>query len=588
MKKLTIILFLAFFILQFGCSELSKKPQEYNLTFIETSDVHGAIFDYDFINDRNSRGSLSKVQTYVKNVRDTANVILMDNGDILQGQPIVYYYNYENVTDTHICSKVMNYMKYDVATIGNHDIEAGHSVYDKINKEFNFPWLAANAINKETGKPYFKPYTVIKKDGIKIAVLGLITPGIPKWLPEELWEGIEFEDMVLTAKKWLPLILKKEKPDLMIGLFHAGFDYKYEHSSYDTPKNENASVIVAEQVPGFDIIFIGHDHRTHNEKITNINGDEVLILGPINSARQIATANVNFKANADGNYIKQIKGKLVSMEELEADHSFNIAFEKEFNEVKNFVSRKVGTFEKAIYAQDAFYGPSDFIDLIQQIQLEISNADISFAAPLSFNERIEKGPVYVRDMFKLYKFENFLYTINMTGKEIDSYLEYSYANWFNTMNNEDGHLLLFKTNSKGELKYSEKYHSYSLQNNYYNFDVASGIKYTVDISKPIGNKIEIESLTNGNDFNFDSTYKVAINSYRGNGGGGHLEYGAGIAKEDITTRRISSTEKDLRFYMMKWIEEQKNINPKARNEWKLIPEKWWLKAKAKDQKILNN
>lgn len=588
MKRLYIISFLAFFILLFGCSDSIKKPQEYNLTFIETSDVHGAIFDYDFINDRDSYGSLSKVQTYVKNVRDTAHVILMDNGDILQGQPVVYYYNYENVTDTHICSKVMNYMNYDVATIGNHDIEAGHAVYDKINKEFNFPWLAANAINKKSGNPYFKPYTVIEKDGIKIAVLGLITPGIPKWLPEELWEGIEFEDMVLAAKKWVPIILKEEKPDLMIGLFHAGFDYKYEHSSYDTPKNGNASVIVAEQVPGFDIIFIGHDHHSWNEKVTNINGNEVLILGPTGSARQVTTASVNLKANADGSYIKQIKGSVVSMEEINADSLFNIKFEKEFIEVKDFVSREVGTFEKTINAKDALYGPSEFIDLIQQIQLEISNADISFAAPLSFNESIEQGPIYMRDMFKLYKFENFLYTFNMTGKEIDSYLEYSYANWFNTMSSEDDHLLLFKTNSKGELEYSERYQSYALQNNYYNFDVASGIKYTVDISKPIGNKIEIELLTNGNDFNFDSTYKVAINSYRGNGGGGHLEYGAGIPKEEITTRRISSTEKDLRFYMTKWIEEKKNINIKAKNEWNVIPEKWWLKAKAKDQKILNN
>ena len=586
MKHYILYLLVLLFYLT-SCNNSVKKPESYNLIIVETSDVHGAIFDYDFINDRNSKGALSKVQSYLNNLRDTANVILMDNGDILQGQPIVYYYNYENVTDTHICSKVMNYMQYDVATIGNHDIEAGHDVYDKINKEINFPWLAANAINKESGKPYFEPYTIIEKEGVKIAVLGLITPGIPKWLPEELWEGIEFEDMVVTAKKWVPHILKTEKPDLLVGLFHAGYDYTYGNVNYDTPKNENASVIVAEQVPGFDIIFVGHDHRSWNEKVTNINGDEVIILGTTSSARQVVTADVNLKLNTDGNYDKIIKGSIINLEEYKADSLFNLKFDKEFNDVKEFVSRKVGDFESTVYVNKALYGPSEFIDLIHQIQLEISNADISFAAPLSFYAVIEKGQVYVRDMFKLYKFENFLYTMNLTGKEIDSYLEYSYANWFNTMSSANDHLLLFKTTSNGELEYSERYQSYALQNNYYNFDVASGIIYTVDVSKAIGDKIEIESLSNGEVFSFDSTYKVAVNSYRGNGGGGHFVYGAGIPENELKDRRVSSTEKDLRYYMMKWIEEKKNINPKAKNEWNVIPENWWLKAKVRDQELLN-
>ena len=586
--KYNILYLLVLLLYLTSCNNSVKKPESYNLIFVETSDVHGAVFDYDFINDRNSKGALSKVQSYLNNLRDTANVILMDNGDILQGQPIVYYYNYVNVTDTHICSKVMNYMQYDVATIGNHDIEAGHDVYDKINKEIDFPWLAANAINKKSGKPYFEPYTIIEREGVKIAVLGLITPGIPKWLPEELWAGIEFEDMVLTAKKWVPHILETEKPDLLVGLFHAGYDYTYDNSNYDTPKNENASVIVAEQVPGFDIIFVGHDHRSWNEKITNINGDEVIILGTTSSARQLVTASVNLKLNTDGDYDKIIKGSIINLGKYKADSLFNLEFKKEFNDVKEFVSRKVGDFESAVSAHKALYGPSEFIDLIHQIQLEISNADISFAAPLSFYAVIEKGPVYVRDMFKLYKFENFLYTMNLTGKEIDAYLEYSYANWFNTMSSANDHLLLFKTTSNGELEYSEKYQSYALQNNYYNFDVASGIIYTVDVSKPVGSKVEIESLSNGEVFSFDSTYKVAVNSYRGNGGGGHRVHGAGISEDELKTRMVSSTEKDLRFYMMKWIEEKKNINPKAKNEWKVIPENWWLKAKAKDQELLNN
>lgn len=586
MRRIGVILISALILIQTGCNQPVKKPEDFNLILVETSDVHGAIFDYDFINDREAPGSLSKVHSFVKELRENNNVILMDNGDILQGQPIVYYYNFENTSDIHICSRVMNFMQYDVATIGNHDIEAGHAVYDKIRQELNFPWLAANAIRKSDGTPYFDPYKIIVKHGVKIAILGLITPGIPEWLPEGLWSGIEFEDMVVSAKKWVPLIIEREQPDLLIGLFHSGYDFNYGNVNYNTYKNENASRIVAEQVPGFDIVFVGHDHHTWNEKIKNINGDDVIVLGPSNSARQIALAEINLKINSEGKYNKIITSKVVNLDEYKADSIFNVEFQNEFSEVKEFVSKEVAVFKNTVYTHKALYGPSEFMDLIHQIQLEISNADISLAAPLSFNSVIEAGPVYVRDMFKLYRFENFLYTMNLTGAEIDKYLEYSYANWFNTMQSENDHLLIFKTDKDGNPEFSDKNKSYTLANNYYNFDVASGIKYVVDLTKPVNDKIIIKSLSNSANFYMDSTYRVAVNSYRGNGGGGHLITGVGLSKNELIQRRISSTDKDLRYYMMKWIEKKGVVDPVLRNEWSVYPEDWWVKAKLRDEKLL--
>jgi len=568
----------------FSCTKRINKLESYELVILETSDVHGAIFDYDFINDRPLNGSLSKVHTYVQNLRKDKNILLLDNGDILQGQPVVYYSNFEDTKGDHICSKVMNYMQYGAATIGNHDIEAGHNVYDKLRNEFDFPWLAANAINTSNNTPYFEPYKVFIKDGVKIAVLGLITPGIPNWLPEELWDGIDFEDMLISAKKWVPEIIKKEKPDLLIGLFHSGFDYEYGSEKYDTPKNENASVIVAEQVPGFDIIFVGHDHNTWNENVKNIDGENVLIMGPTSGARQVVAATVKFELNENGIYNKNITGDIIEMKDIKADSLFNLEFSSDFKEVKNYVSKKVGEFNQTINTQDAIYGPSSFIDLIQEIQLDISGADVSFAAPLSIKSVIDKGPVYVKDMFKLYRFENFLYTMNLSGKEIDLYLEYSFANWFNTMQSKDDHLLLFESDGKND---NSNDRNFSLKNSYYNFDVASGIKYTVDVSKPINDKVEILSMSDNSKFYIDSIYKVAINSYRGNGGGGHLTEGVGLSKDELVQRRIFSTDKDLRFYMMKWIEEKGTVNPIIKNEWSIVPNDWWLEAVERDKKVMN-
>jgi len=143
-----------------SCSGSVKK----SLSILETTDVHGVILPYDFIEKTKSDASLASVFTYIKQVRGSKDItILLDNGDNLQGQPAVYYYNFIDTVSPHFGAEVMNYMEYDAGTVGNHDVEAGHAVYDRLIKEYNFPLLAANAVNVSTGKPYFRPYYILEK-----------------------------------------------------------------------------------------------------------------------------------------------------------------------------------------------------------------------------------------------------------------------------------------------------------------------------------------------------------------------------------------------------------------------------------------
>jgi 2',3'-cyclic-nucleotide 2'-phosphodiesterase/3'-nucleotidase len=565
--------------------------QTVKIRIIETSDVHGAIFPYNFVNDQSSNNSLAQVHAHVEGERakEDQSVIFIDNGDILQGDPAVYYYNYEKTDVPHLYADVMNYMKYDAGTVGNHDIETGHPVYDKFNDEINFPWLAANAVDTETCKPYFKPYHIIEKQGIKIAVLGLITPGIPNWLPKKIWAGIEFEDMIITAKKWAAIIQEKENPDLLIGLFHSGIDHTYDNQTADMPRNENASQLVAEQVPGFDIVFVGHDHHEWNKKVKGPDENDVLILGPSSRARTITVADINFLYDEENEiWDKEIVGSIVDMKNIKPDEKFLNNFNSEFEEVKEYVSREIGTFTKTIDAKESVFSNSTFTDLIHNIQLEITGADISFTAPLSIYSKLERGKIYVRDMFNLYRYENLLYTMELTGKEIKDYLEFSYSLWFDTMKSEEDNLLMFVTDDEGNLVLSKRSGTAMLKNRYYNFDSAEGIGYIVDVSQPEGKRISISSFSNGNEFSLDKKYKVAVNSYRGNGGGGHLVNGAGIKKEDLSKRVINSTEKDLRYYMMKWIEEKGTVSPVEINNWKVVPEDWYQQAVKRDYDLMFN
>jgi len=576
-KRIVIILFLFSSVL---------FSQTVHLKIIETTDTHGAIFPYDFTDNKPDNHSLAQIYTYVKEQRADKNqeVLLFSDGDLLQGTPDVYYYNYIATDKKHLYAEVMNYMKYDVATVGNHDIEAGHSVYDKMTSELNFPWLAANAIREDNGKTYFPPYFVTERSGVKIAVLGMITPGIPNWLPKVLWTNIYFADMIETAKKWVPIIRKKEHPDLLIGLFHSGVDPSYGGETKDY-MNENASRLVAEQVPGFDIVFVGHDHHGWNFSVKNSVGDSVKIIGGTHSAIVFGVADVYLTLDKNG-WKKTIKSELVKTKDYKPDEDFVRTFKPQFDAIKNWVNKPIGKFTESVKSSDALFGESKFVDLIHSLQLKISGAEISFASPLAMNTEIKKGKIYVRDMFKLYHYENFLYTMKLSGKEIKGFLEYSASNWFNRMKSENDDLLKFKLDKNGNKIISQRTNRPELYAPFYNFASAAGIKYSIDVSKPEGNRVNILSMQDGTPFEETKEYRVAVNSYRGNGGGGHLVKGAGIPHNKLSKRIIKSTDRDLRFLMMKNIEKKKVISPKLIGNWKVIPESWAEKGKKKDYKLL--
>lgn len=567
---------------------ITSCSQTRTIHILQTTDLHGAIFPYDFVNNESKTTCLAQVYSYVKGVRSQHSnaVILLDNGDVLQGQPIVYYSNFIDTIKPNIVSQTLNFLGYDAATVGNHDIEAGPEVYRKVEKEFNFPWLAANITSTTTGKCAFTPYTIIERNGVKVAVIGLITPSIPKWLPKQMWADMEFEDMVESAMKWIEIVKTNEKPDIIIGLFHAGHDYTYGGATKDEPKNENASLLVATDVPGFDAVMIGHDHDTYMKKIQNIDGDSVLIIDPASSAKYVSHLTIKVKKNLIGKTTaKTITGELVNMRDYLPDSSFMSTFAEDFNSTKAYVNQIIGHCEQDMSSDWAYFEPTAFIDFIHKTQFVFTGADISFVAPLSFVTTINKGDITISDMFKLYKYENFLYTIWLTGEEVDRYLEYNVAQWFNTMETSNDHLLNFKTNPDGSLAMN-KQGKVQLAYNYYSFDSGAGIIYTIDVTKPAGQKVNIVSMANGTAFDPNKRYKVAINSYRGSGGGGHLTTGVGLSHEELLNRQIASTDRDLRYCITEYITNEKRINPKLLNTWKLIPEEWTKDAAKRDYKLL--
>lgn len=552
------------------------KQQTKHLKIVCTSDVHANYFPYNFLTDEPSTGSLARVSTYLNELRASSiygdNVVYIDNGDILQGQPTAYYYNTVAIEQKHVAAEALNYLQCDVVGIGNHDIETGGPTYQRYMHDLNCPVVGGNIYFEQTEHPFLPPYVVIERGGLKIAFMGLTTPAVPHWLPRSLWQGIEFRDMEQAARRWMTYLHEHETPDLVIGLFHSGAEGGIVADDYA----ENATRAVAENVPGFDAIFYGHVHKAENTKVVNVEGDTVLLINPANNADKVATLDVQYRKGKDG--IMTLSAELVEMDGYEPDKAYMDAFASHMERVKRYVAKKIGSFTHAIDSRESYFGPSRFMDFIHRMQLDVTKAQVSFAAPLSYDAIVPEGDIFVRDLFNLYRYENMLYVMQLSGQEIKDYLEMSYAQWVNQMKRPNDHLLLFAQDGVGQTPRLE--HIFS------NFDSAAGILYEVDVTKPAGQRIRIKSMTDGAPFRLDTYYRVVLNSYRGTGGGELLTKGAGIPHEQLERRIIQTTDIDMRFYMLSYIEMRGEITPPRMNEWKFVPEQWTVPAAQRDYTLL--
>ena len=387
----------------------SCAPKETTLTFIETTDTHGR---YDeFANDA---FLIKKMKAELGD-----KLILLDNGDNVQGTPFQYCSN-QDAEHPNLVSEVLNYFPYDAVGVGNHDIEAGRKVFDRLYSELKMPVVCANVIDEATGEPYFTPYIILKRDGFKIAVLGLLTPYVVTWVPDRLRPGLRFEQLEAAAEKWVKIIHEKEHPDLMVGLFHSGWEPQMQNLPPEHPLGrENATKWVAENVPGFDLIFYGHDHRARAEKVLNINGEPVYVLNSGNRGYGLAMAEVTLKKGQK----PQVTFELKPTDGEEKDEAFLALLQPYLDRAEAYKQREVAELPVNISSDEVFSGPCLWVDEIHRCQFETVeaegiHADISMAAPLSGGKTLEAGMLKVSDFFTWYPFENSLAVMALTGKEV--------------------------------------------------------------------------------------------------------------------------------------------------------------------------
>jgi 2',3'-cyclic-nucleotide 2'-phosphodiesterase / 3'-nucleotidase len=541
--RLAVLALAIAFAISFSVASRADGPPRAHVVILGTTDMHGRVFPIDYYTNKYDNVGIAKVATLIKEARKTdPDLLLVDSGDTIQGTPLEYLHNKRNNAPPDPMMLAMNALHYESMTVGNHEYNFGLKVLEKARGEAKFPWLSANTYNKGTSTTHYQPYLVKEVDGVRIGVLGLTTPGIPNWENVPNYAGLEFKETVSEAKKWVAILRDKEKVDVVAVAMHMGIeeDLKTGTPSPSQVANENAAIAIARQVSGVDVILMGHTHRDVPSLVVN----GVLLTQANRWASHVARVDIYLEKNEAGRWhiIAKQSRTIPVTEKTAVDPEIAQLGQPYDKETQDWLSRTIGESPQEITSQDCRFRDTGIIDLIQRVQLEAGNAEVSLAACFNPEARIPKGPVTVRDIAGLYEYENTLVTIELTGAQLKDALEHS-ARYFREYQPGKNLSDLVDQRIPG-----------------YNFDMAEGVSYELDVTRPFGQRIQNLKFK-GQPLNPTQKLRVVTNNYRVNGGGGFTMF-----KNAPVVYRSSEEVREL---IISWVEKHKTVPTQADNNWRI-------------------
>lgn len=539
-----LLLVVALLAASFPLSGFSVATKRIQIVILGTTDLHGNLYPIDYYTDKPDNRGLAKIATLIRQIRkENSSVMLIDSGDTIQGTPLEYFHNKKNNTPADPMMLAMNELRYDAMTVGNHEYNFGLKVLEKARSEAKFPWLSANTYDKGTSQTHYQPYIVKEVAGVRIAVLGLTTPGVPNWENAPNYAGLEFKEPLSEAKKWVPVLRGKERADVVVIAMHMGLEEDLRTGELNPGQvaNENEAIAIARQVPGVDLIFMGHTHRDVPSVV--ING--VQLLQANYWGRHLARADLYLENDGDRWRIYARSARTIAVDDkVPADAELLRIGEPYDRETQAWLSRPIGESAAELTAAEATFRDTAILDLVQRVQLEAGNADVSMVASFNEKARIAKGPVTVRDISGLYIYENTLVVLEVTGQQLRDALEHS-AKYFRA----------YEPGKSARDLVDEKIPSY-------NFDIAEGVTYDLNISKPFGQRIENLQFR-GKPLLPEQKLRLATNNYRVNGGGGYVMY-KGVPV-------VYRSSQEIRELIIDWVERHKTIPTEPTNNWKIVP-----------------
>ncbi|MTD14783.1 bifunctional metallophosphatase/5'-nucleotidase [Nakamurella sp. YIM 132087] len=560
-----------------------SKP--YRLTVMGTSDLHGNVFNWDYFKGaefddaaHNDVGlaKVSSLVTALRKERGDRNTLLIDAGDTIQGTPLAYYYaKIQPISKkvVHPMAAAMNKMGFDAAALGNHEFNYGIPLLRTYASQLKFPLLAANAVDARTKLPAFLPFTVkiVQPQGfsrpIVVAILGLTNPGIAIWDKANVEGKMKFPGLVEQAKLYVPRI--RPYVDVLLVAAHSGADTSSSYGD-SLPYPENASTLVAEQVPGIDAILVGHAHQDVPQRIvTNKKtGRPVVLSEPKMWGQRLSVFDIDLSFAKGKWTVNQVASQVLNSNTVPEDPAITKLLQANHQTVLDYVNSVIGTSTAPMSAATARYEDTAAIDFINFVQADAVKtvlaggeyADLpvlSIAAPFNRDAAIPQGDVSVRDVAGLYIFDNTLQAVLMSGADVKEYLEYS-ARYFKAVTSAGPFTPDQVTNAVTDTAPSGTPD--------YNYDIMGGLDapltYTIDLGKPVGSRIT-DLAYGGTPVAADQQFVIAINNYRASGGGNFPHTAGNTA--------IYNAQVEIRQLIIDWVTANEVIDPAqfAAEDWAL-------------------
>ena len=509
---------------------------ETHLTIIGTSDTHGNIWGYSYEDMKESTGDgLARVSTYVSQVREeNPNTILVDAGDTIQGT-IMTDDLYSKDTTDHPVPAALNYMGYDAWVLGNHEFNFGVDTLKEIIAQTDVPVLAANIKNADGSYFTGAGYTIVERGGVKVAIIGVTTPNIPRW--DGTKQGVAdltFESMADAVADCIEEI--GDGADVIMVSTHAGLSAEYSTDGAD------AAQTILDKCPEVDVLQLGHTHTTY------INNDGAIPVGETkNNASEVVRYDLTLNADKE---ITSATVETVSMKDVEPDQglrdvpAIKTAQEKTVSFIQdNVLGHAAADFQPVNEINGLPEGrlqDTAVIDLIGTVQLENSGADVTAVALFKDTSDLKQGDLNYGNMFDIYKYPNVLYTVEVTGAEMKAYMEWAAECWNQWQPGDIN--ISFNPDKAGYLH-----------------DHFIGLNYEVNLSKPAGERIENVTFK-GEPLTDDMTLTLCVNDYR---------Y-TGLKNEGIISgEKQWESSASVRDMLVAYLAEHDPLEPVVDNNWKI-------------------
>lgn len=561
------------------------KPKEAEFVVLFTTDLYGFILPYDFQADKPGRAGVANFATLVEEQRALYgdHCLVFDNGDKLTGGPTAFYYNFVDTVSEPICFRSERIINYDAVNLGYRDMEISECLANKRHDPSTLPQLlCSNLIDTRTGKPYFKPYEIFERDGIKIAVIGFISPLVSPWLPKSEWKYLETQDMIEAASYWMNEVQDQHHPDMVIALCNSSVKYDMFGRDMNTYKNPHAGVPMGVKVPGFDLVLLGCADNCVNIALENEEGKEVLFVQPGQAGNYCGKVHIQMKRQSNGEYEKKIDSNIIDLSTIPPSERFCHALKTANDSIYRWFNEPIGYLADSIFGPKGLYGPDFFRHFVNTAQLWWSGADISFASLLRPKDTICSGDVTMREVFSIYPFEHQPQLLRMNGEDIRQYLEWSSGLQFETMKKKGDPMIKLRHDHSGNVVFSENGAPY-LDSDPTFFTSAGGIRYNMDISKPEGQRITIKEMFNGEKFDPRKDYTVVINSFQANDGGEFISKGLRWDVETMAMHAIPTPSSSMRLVLRDYIQHIDTVRFEYKYQWHVVPNELWVEGKQREQ-----